>query len=85
MGTKKEETYKARVILSLGCKEGTFVVFLMCHHGFFTIREDLFWDWWCLLCFEFFGLIIELSIRVGINVNLKSDKSCDHFGERDQK
>ena len=31
---KKEETYKARVILSLGCKEGTFVVFLMCLHGF---------------------------------------------------
>ena len=33
----------------------------------------------------FFGLIIELNIRVGINLKLKSDKSRDHFGECDQK
>ena len=32
-----------------------------------------------------FGLLIELNIRVGINLNLKSDKSRDHFGEHDQK
>jgi hypothetical protein len=35
--------------------------------------------------FECLGLIIELHVRVGINLNLKSDKFHDHFGERDQK
>jgi len=49
------------------------------------MREDIFHDWWLLQCLSVFGLIIELNIRVGINLNLKSDKSCDYFGERDQK
>ena len=49
------------------------------------MREDILHDWWFLQCLSALGLIIELNIRFGINLNLKSDKSCDHFGERDQK
>ena len=50
-----------------------------------TQREDILHDWWFLQCLSVFGLIIEFNIRVGINLNLKSDKSHDHFGERGQK
>ena len=53
--------------------------------GNYTMREDILHDWWFLQCLSVLGLIIELIIRVGINLNLKSDKSRDHFGEHDQK
>jgi hypothetical protein len=66
--------------------------------GNYTMREDILHDWWFLQCLSVLGLIrwflqclsvlgliIELNIRVGINLNLKSDKSRDHFGEHDQK
>jgi len=36
-------------------------------------------------CFSVLGIVIDLKIHVGINLNLKSDKSRDRFGERDQK
>ena len=49
------------------------------------MREDILCHWWFLQCLSVFGLITVLNISVGINLNLKSDKSRDHFGERDQK
>ena len=37
------------------------------------------------LSFECFGLIVELNTRVWHQFKLKILKSCDHFGECDQK